>query len=139
MGLRIGRRQSLRSGVASSSASLAAAAHMLTLPLFPMRASPCCHSCPGPAANADVAIFGAATNAATSRRQVLADYASWADSMIGHWRVEEDGHKSPNVRVAGLLLTPLLLPHAGAIRLLLLLLLPGCCCEAAAAAAWLPS
>ncbi|EFN54753.1 hypothetical protein CHLNCDRAFT_23819 [Chlorella variabilis] len=55
--------------------------------------------------DADRAIFGAEANAATSRRQVLHDYAAWADSMIGHWRVEEDGHKSPNVRM---LVKPLL-------------------------------
>ncbi|PSC72239.1 tRNA-dihydrouridine synthase A [Micractinium conductrix] len=56
-------------------------------------------------ADADRAVFGAATNAATSRRQVLADYAAWADGMIGHWRVEADGFKSPNVRT---LVKPLL-------------------------------
>lgn len=55
-----------------------------------------------PAGDADRAIFGAEANAATSRRQVLHDYAAWADSMIGHWRVEEDGHKSPNVSFANL-------------------------------------
>ncbi|KAL4452462.1 hypothetical protein ABPG75_008124 [Micractinium tetrahymenae] len=56
-------------------------------------------------ANADVAVFGAAENAATSRRQVLSDYAAWADTMIGRWRTAEDGHKSPNVRT---LVKPLL-------------------------------
>ncbi|KAL4450138.1 hypothetical protein ABPG77_010807 [Micractinium sp. CCAP 211/92] len=55
--------------------------------------------------NADVAVFGAAENAAISRRQVLADYAAWADTMIGRWRVAEDGYKSPNVRT---LVKPLL-------------------------------
>lgn len=63
---------------------------------LPALYSPC--TLPSPAANADVAVFGAAENAATSRRQVLADYAAWADTMIGRWRTAEDGHKSPNVR-----------------------------------------
>lgn len=29
--------------------------------------------------------------------QVMREYAAWADRMIGHWKVEADGHKSPNV------------------------------------------
>lgn len=61
-------------------------------------------------ADADRAVFGAPTNAATSRRQVLADYAVWADSMLGHWKVEADGHKSPSVRT---LVKPLLGMFAG--------------------------
>lgn len=28
-------------------------------------------------------------------------YAAWADRMIGHWRVAEDGHQSPNVSADG--------------------------------------
>ena len=34
--------------------------------------------------------------------QVMYEYAAWADRMIGHWKVEADGHKSPNVSVGGL-------------------------------------
>lgn len=56
-------------------------------------------------ADADRAVFGVPTNAATSRRQVMREYAAWADRMIGHWKVEADGHKSPNVRT---LVKPLL-------------------------------
>ncbi|KAI3438293.1 hypothetical protein D9Q98_000727 [Chlorella vulgaris] len=56
-------------------------------------------------ADADRSIFGAEDNAATSRRQVMQRYAAWADTMIGHWRVEKDGHTSPNVRT---LVKPLL-------------------------------
>ena len=53
--------------------------------------------CPAATANADVAIFGAEKNAATSRRQVMWEYAAWADTMIGHWKVAADGHQTPNV------------------------------------------
>lgn len=49
-------------------------------------------------ADADRAVFGAPANAATSRRAVMREYAAWADRMIGHWRVDANGYKSPNVR-----------------------------------------
>lgn len=60
-------------------------------------ASSCSCLCASHAGNADRAVFGAEVNAAVSRRQVLKDYAIWADGMIGRWRIDEDGHKSPNV------------------------------------------
>ena len=50
-------------------------------------------------ANADVAIWGADSNPAASRREVLREYAKYADSMIGRWSVKEDGHRYPSVRV----------------------------------------
>lgn len=56
-------------------------------------------------AQADTMIFGAAENAAQSRRQVLADYCKYADPMLGRWFVKPDGHKSPSMRV---LIRPLL-------------------------------
>lgn len=39
----------------------------------------------GVLADADRAVFGAASNPATSRRQVLRDYAAYADAMLGRW------------------------------------------------------
>lgn len=48
--------------------------------------------------NADVAVFGADCNAATSRRDVLKRYAQYADRMIGYFVNKEDGYQSPNVR-----------------------------------------
>ena len=49
-------------------------------------------------ANADVAVWGAASNPAASRREVLRTYAEYADGMIGRWCVKEDGHRVPSVR-----------------------------------------
>lgn len=83
-------------------------------------------------AQADTLIFGAAENGATCRRQVrpmhtrarygqercpssvgtgragaqvIERYCEYADPMLGHWFVKEDGHKSPSLRV---LVKPLL-------------------------------
>lgn len=30
--------------------------------------------------------------------QVLRDYCTYADAMVGRWNVKDDGHKQPNVR-----------------------------------------
>lgn len=48
--------------------------------------------------NADVAIWGAKSNPAANRREVLDKYAEYADAMLGHWAVKEDGYRCPNVR-----------------------------------------
>lgn len=48
--------------------------------------------------NADVAVWGAESNPAASRREVLLTYAKYADNMIGRWHVKEDGHRVPSVR-----------------------------------------
>ncbi|KAK9818858.1 hypothetical protein WJX74_002305 [Apatococcus lobatus] len=50
--------------------------------------------------DADRAVFGASSNPAQSRRQVLRDYCKYADSVIGKWAKgpESKGHVSPNVR-----------------------------------------
>jgi tRNA-dihydrouridine synthase A len=50
-------------------------------------------------ANADVAIFGAESNQFNSRREVLREYAKYADDMIGRWNIKEDGHRYPSVRI----------------------------------------
>lgn len=56
-------------------------------------------------ANADVAIWGADSNQFNSRREVLQEYAKYADDMIGRWSIKEDGHRYPSVRA---LIKPLL-------------------------------
>ncbi|KAK9861204.1 hypothetical protein WJX84_007819 [Apatococcus fuscideae] len=50
--------------------------------------------------DADRAVFGASSNPAQSRRQVLRDYCKYADNIIGRWAKgpESKGHVSPNVR-----------------------------------------
>lgn len=47
---------------------------------------------------ADVALWGAESNPAQSRREVLKAYAEYADAMVGRWVVKEDGHRNPSVR-----------------------------------------
>ncbi|CAL8471488.1 g11030 [Coccomyxa elongata] len=49
-------------------------------------------------ADADVAVFGAAENAAKSRREVLAKYVEYADAVVGRYGVKPDGSRMPNVR-----------------------------------------
>ena len=56
-------------------------------------------------ANADVAVWGAESNPAASRRQVLQAYATYADEMVGSWVVKADGYRAPSVRT---LVKPLL-------------------------------
>uniref|UniRef100_A0A7S3R3J5 DUS-like FMN-binding domain-containing protein n=1 Tax=Dunaliella tertiolecta TaxID=3047 RepID=A0A7S3R3J5_DUNTE len=48
--------------------------------------------------NADKAVFGADSNPAISRRQVLSEYSKYADTMVGSWGCKPDGHKEPSVR-----------------------------------------
>jgi tRNA-dihydrouridine synthase A len=56
-------------------------------------------------AGADVALFGAASNPAASRRQVLREYAAYADAAVGSRGTAKDGHRMPSVRT---LVKPLL-------------------------------
>ncbi|DBB08093.1 TPA: hypothetical protein ACH3X3_008292 [Trebouxia sp. C0006] len=49
-------------------------------------------------ADADRTVFGATSNPAISRRQVLEKYGKYADAMIGKWLVRDNGQKNPNVR-----------------------------------------
>ncbi|WIA28060.1 hypothetical protein OEZ86_010645 [Tetradesmus obliquus] len=53
----------------------------------------------GVLSDADVAVFGAASNPAVSRRQVIADYCKYADGIVGRWQVKDDGYHDPNIRV----------------------------------------
>eukprot|EP00884_Botryococcus_braunii_P005869 jgi/Botrbrau1/15283/Bobra.97_1s0009.2 len=48
--------------------------------------------------DADVAVFGASSNAAVSRRQVLEQYSVYGDSMVGRWGRRPDGAVQPGVR-----------------------------------------
>lgn len=48
--------------------------------------------------DADRAVFNADSNAATSRRQVLQQYAEFADSQLGRWHTRPDGSVCPSVR-----------------------------------------
>ena len=48
--------------------------------------------------DADVAVFGAASNPARSRRAVLDAYCDYADAMLGRWAVKDDGHRDPSAR-----------------------------------------
>lgn len=49
-------------------------------------------------ADADRAVFGAASNPATSRRQVLRDYAAYGDAVLGKFTNADTAAKHPNVR-----------------------------------------
>jgi len=48
---------------------------------------------------ADTDVFGAETNPARNRKEVLYAYASYADAQIGSQCVKPDGHKVPSLRV----------------------------------------
>ncbi len=48
---------------------------------------------------ADVDVWGEPSNPCKNRKDLLYEYASYADGMIGKWCRKEDGFKSPNVRV----------------------------------------
>ena len=52
----------------------------------------------GVLANADVTVWGEKENPGGSRRQVLYEYAKYADGMVGRWGVKEDGYRMPSVR-----------------------------------------
>ncbi|KAG2489199.1 hypothetical protein HYH03_012224 [Edaphochlamys debaryana] len=56
-------------------------------------------------ADADRAVWGEEANPATSRREVIAAYREYAESMHGRWSVKADGHHDPSVRT---LMRPLL-------------------------------
>ncbi|KAG2489249.1 hypothetical protein HYH03_012269 [Edaphochlamys debaryana] len=56
-------------------------------------------------ADADRAVWGEAANPAASRREVIAAYREYAESMHGRWSVKADGHHDPSVRT---LMRPLL-------------------------------
>jgi tRNA-dihydrouridine synthase A len=47
--------------------------------------------------NVDSIVYGE-ENPAVNRRQVLKEYAEYADQMCGRWGVADDGHKNPSVR-----------------------------------------
>lgn len=48
--------------------------------------------------NVDKVVFGD-ENPCRSRRELLAEYSVYADSMVGRWGSVDDGHKTPSVRV----------------------------------------
>lgn len=48
--------------------------------------------------NADVAIWGEASNPCANRRELLDRYAEYADSVVGKWGSRKDGHCHPSVR-----------------------------------------
>lgn len=48
--------------------------------------------------DADRAVFGAASNPAASRREVLQQYADFADGQLGRWGKKRDGSPLPGLR-----------------------------------------
>jgi tRNA-dihydrouridine synthase A len=49
-------------------------------------------------AGADVDLFGEATNPAKNRKELLYEYAAYADGQIGKQCIKPDGHKVPSLR-----------------------------------------
>ncbi|KAI8464838.1 MAG: dihydrouridine synthase-domain-containing protein [Monoraphidium minutum] len=49
--------------------------------------------------DADVALFGDASNPGGSRREVLERYCDYCDGMLGRWGIKPNGHREPNARV----------------------------------------